>query len=133
MLLYLDLAYEQAKREGRLRNLADLQEAILQGAVKRLRPKFMTVAAAFLGLIPIMWATGTGSDVMKRIAAPMIGGILTSFLLELVVYPPVYQIWKWNFGMKRRLSPSPDQPEALAHAAASSIERPANSRVSAAG
>ena len=112
MLLYLDLAYEQARREGRLRNLADLQEAILQGAVKRLRPKFMTVAAAFLGLLPIMWATGAGSDVMKRIAAPIIGGILTSFLLELVVYPPVYQIWKWNFGLKRRLSPSLDQPEA---------------------
>jgi Cu(I)/Ag(I) efflux system membrane protein CusA/SilA len=103
MLLYLDLAYEQARREGRLRNLADLQEAILQGAVKRLRPKFMTVAAAFLGLVPIMWATGTGSDVMKHIAAPMIGGILTSFLLELVVYPPVYQIWKWNFEVKRQL------------------------------
>jgi Cu(I)/Ag(I) efflux system membrane protein CusA/SilA len=112
MLLYLDLAYEQARREGRLRNLADLQDAILQGAVKRLRPKFMTVAAAFLGLLPIMWATGAGSDVMKRIAAPIIGGILTSFLLELVVYPPVYQIWKWNFGLKRRLSPSLDQPEA---------------------
>jgi len=105
MLLYLDLAYEQAKKEGRLRNLAELQQAILQGAVKRLRPKFMTVATMFLGLIPIMWATGTGSDVMKRIAAPMIGGILTSFLLELVVYPPVYQIWKWNFELKRRLSP----------------------------
>jgi Cu(I)/Ag(I) efflux system membrane protein CusA/SilA len=103
MLLYLDLAYEQARREGRMRNLADLQEAILQGAVKRLRPKFMTVAAAFLGLVPIMWATGTGSDVMKHIAAPMIGGILTSFLLELVVYPPVYQIWKWNFEVKRQL------------------------------
>jgi Cu(I)/Ag(I) efflux system membrane protein CusA/SilA len=112
MLLYLDLAYEQARREGRLRTLADLQEAILQGAVKRLRPKFMTMAAAFLGLVPIMWATGAGSDVMKRIAAPMIGGILTSFLLELVVYPPVYQIWKWNFGLKRRPSLSPDQPEA---------------------
>jgi Cu(I)/Ag(I) efflux system membrane protein CusA/SilA len=70
MLLYLDLAYDQAKREGRLRNLQEPQEAILQGAVKRLRPKFMTMAAAFLGLIPIMWATGAGSDVMKRIAAP---------------------------------------------------------------
>ena len=105
MLLYLDLAYEQAKREGRLRNLQDLQEAILQGAAKRLRPKFMTVAAAFLGLVPIMWATGAGSDVMKRIAAPMIGGIITSFLLELVVYPAVYQIWKWNFELKRRPSP----------------------------
>ena len=105
MLLYLELAYEQAKREGRLRNLADLQQAILQGAVKRLRPKFMTVATMFLGLVPIMLAIGTGSDVMKRIAAPMIGGILTSFLLELLVYPPVYQIWKWNFEVKRQLQP----------------------------
>jgi copper/silver efflux system protein len=101
MLLYLDLAYEQAKRDGRLRTLEDLRHAILQGAVKRVRPKFMTVATMFLGLVPIMWATGTGSDVMKRIAAPMIGGILTSFLLELLVYPPVYQLWKWNFEMKR--------------------------------
>jgi hypothetical protein len=99
----LDLAYKQAKREGRLRNLADLQQAILEGAVKRLRPKFMTVATTFLGLVPIMWAVGTGSDVMKRIAAPLIGGILTSFVLELVVYPPVYQIWRWNFEVKRRL------------------------------
>jgi copper/silver efflux system protein len=105
MLLYLDLAYEQAKREGRMRTLEELQEAILQGAVKRLRPKFMTVAAAFLGLAPIMWSTGAGSDVMKHIAAPMIGGIITSFLLELVVYPAVYQIWKWNFEVKRQLSP----------------------------
>ena len=105
MLLYLDLAYEQAKRKGRLRNLNELQEAILHGAVKRLRPKFMTMAAAFLGLVPIMWSTGAGSDVMKRIAAPMIGGIFTSFLLELVVYPAVYQIWKWNWEVKRQLSP----------------------------
>jgi Cu(I)/Ag(I) efflux system membrane protein CusA/SilA len=107
MLLYLDLAYEQARREGRLRNLPDLQEAILHGAVKRLRPKFMTVAAAFLGLLPIMWSTGPGSDVMKRIAAPMIGGIITSFLLELVVYPAVYQIWKWDFDLKRQMEPAP--------------------------
>jgi Cu(I)/Ag(I) efflux system membrane protein CusA/SilA len=105
MLLYLDLAYEQARREGRLRTLQELQEAIFQGAVKRLRPKFMTMATAFLGLVPIMWSTGAGSDVMKRIAAPVIGGILTSFLLELVVYPAVYQIWKWNFKVKRQLSP----------------------------
>jgi Cu(I)/Ag(I) efflux system membrane protein CusA/SilA len=96
MLLYLDLAYERAKKEGRLRSLADLQEAILEGAVQRLRPKFMTVATTFLGLVPIMWAVGTGSDVMKRIAAPLIGGIFTSFILELVVYPPIYQVWKWR-------------------------------------
>ena len=103
MLLYLDIAYEQAKREGRLASLEDLREAILNGAVKRLRPKFMTVAVMALGLIPIMWSTGTGTDVMKRIAAPMIGGIFTSFILELVVYPPIYQIWKWNFEIKRQL------------------------------
>ncbi|HSB79354.1 MAG TPA: CusA/CzcA family heavy metal efflux RND transporter [Candidatus Methylomirabilis sp.] len=105
MLLYLDLAYEEAKREGRLRSLADLQQAILQGAVKRLRPKFMTVATMGLGLIPIMWSVGTGADVMKRIAAPLIGGILTSFLLELVVYPPMYQLWKWHGEVKRQVAP----------------------------
>jgi len=101
MLLYLDLAYEQAKKEGRLRSLADLQEAIRYGAVRRLRPKFMTVATTFLGLVPIMWSIGAGSDVMKRIAAPMIGGIFTSFLLELLVYPAIYQIWKWNSEVKK--------------------------------
>jgi len=106
MLLYLDLAYGQAKKEGRLRSLADLQEAIKYGAVKRLRPKFMTVATTFLALVPIMWSIGAGADVMKRIAAPMIGGIFTSFLLELLVYPPIYQIWKWHFDLKKRLSGS---------------------------
>jgi Cu(I)/Ag(I) efflux system membrane protein CusA/SilA len=103
MLLYLDLAYEQAKKEGRLRSLADLQETIRYGAVRRLRPKFMTVATTFLGLVPIMWSIGAGSDVMKRIAAPMIGGIFTSFLLELLVYPSIYQIWKWNSEVKKKL------------------------------
>jgi Cu(I)/Ag(I) efflux system membrane protein CusA/SilA len=103
MLLYLDLAYEQAKKEGRLRSLTDLQEAIRYGAVRRLRPKFMTVATTFFGLVPIMWSIGAGSDVMKRIAAPMVGGIFTSFILELLVYPAVYQIWKWNFELKKKL------------------------------
>jgi Cu(I)/Ag(I) efflux system membrane protein CusA/SilA len=107
MLLYLDLAYEQAKREGRLRSLAALQETIVLGAAKRLRPKFMTVATTFIGFAPIMLATGTGSDVWKRIAAPMIGGIFTSFLLELVVYPAVYEIWKWHFEVKPGLSAVP--------------------------
>jgi Cu(I)/Ag(I) efflux system membrane protein CusA/SilA len=101
MLLYLELAYDEAKREGRLETIDQLRTAILHGAVKRIRPKFMTVATAFLGLTPILWATGTGSDVMKRIAAPMIGGIFTSFLLELLVYPAIYEIWKWNFEMKK--------------------------------
>jgi len=94
MLLYLDLAYEHARNQGRLRSPADLQDAIVNGAVKRLRPKLMTVATMLLGLVPILWADGTGADVMKRIAAPMIGGILTSFILELIVYPPIYQIWR---------------------------------------
>jgi len=104
MLLYLDLAYEEAKKEGRLSSLADLRRAILDGAVNRLRPKFMTVSTLAIGLIPVMWATGTGSDVMKRIAAPLVGGIFTSFLLELLVYPAIYQIWKWNFEMRKRLA-----------------------------
>ena len=104
MLLYLDLAFDEAKREGRMRSKHDLREAILHGAVKRIRPKFMTVATMFVGLIPIMWSTGAGADVMKRIAAPMIGGVFTSFILELVVYPAIYQVWKWNFEVKKQLS-----------------------------
>jgi copper/silver efflux system protein len=107
MLLYLDLSYEKARRAGRLRSLADLQAAIFEGAVKRLRPKFMTMATTFIGFAPIMWATGTGSDVWKRIAAPMVGGILTSFVLELVVYPAIYQIWKWHSEVKPRIAAAP--------------------------
>jgi Cu(I)/Ag(I) efflux system membrane protein CusA/SilA len=103
MLLYLDLAYDDAKRQGRLRSLRDLQQAILHGAVKRIRPKFMTVATMFMGLVPIMWSIGSGADVMKRIAAPMIGGIFTSFILELMVYPAVYEIWKWHVELKPAL------------------------------
>jgi copper/silver efflux system protein len=103
MLLYLDLAYAQAKAEGRLKTLPQLHDAIIDGAAKRIRPKFMTAATLLLGLIPIMWATGTGADVMKRIAAPMIGGIFTSFLLELMVYPAIYEIWKWNFEVKKEV------------------------------
>ncbi|MGD0077750.1 MAG: CusA/CzcA family heavy metal efflux RND transporter [Sedimentisphaerales bacterium] len=94
MLLFLDLAYNDMVSQGRMRNFADLKEAIIHGAVKRIRPKMMTVMAMFMGLIPIMWSMGTGADVMKRIAAPMIGGILTSFVLELLVYPPLYAMWK---------------------------------------
>ena len=104
MLLYLDIAYKHAESEGRLNSLQDLQNAILEGAVKRIRPKFMTVAAMFLGLLPIMWSVGTGADVMKRIAAPMIGGIFTSFILELVVYPAIYEVWKWHFEVKPKLA-----------------------------
>jgi Cu(I)/Ag(I) efflux system membrane protein CusA/SilA len=84
-------------------NMSIGQEAVLHGAVKRIRPKFITVATMFMGLVPIMWSAGAGADVMKRIAAPMIGGIFTSFVLELVVYPAIYRIWKWQFGLKREL------------------------------
>ena len=92
MLLYLDLAYDEMKPRSR----EELREAIYHGAVKRVRPKVMTVACAFLGLVPIMWSTGAGADVMKRIAAPMIGGLFTSFLMELLVYPAIYYRWKWR-------------------------------------
>ncbi len=94
MLLFLDLAYHEAEQKGRLRDRAELVEAIIHGAVKRARPKAMTVCAAFMGLLPILWATGAGSDVMKRIAAPMVGGLFTSFILELLVYPAVFMLWK---------------------------------------
>lgn len=94
MLLYLDLAYDDAVKTGRMRNQGDLNEAIVHGAVKRIRPKMMTVMAAFMGLLPIMWSLGTGADMMKRIAAPMVGGLMSSFALELLVYPALYVIWK---------------------------------------
>ena len=113
MLLYLDIAYQEARAKGLMRNKEDLKQAILHGAVKRLRPKVMTVGVMFTGLVPIMWSTGSGGDVMKRIAAPMIGGIFTSFILELAVYPAIYEIWKWYFEVKKNPSGG---PQALAAA-----------------
>ncbi|MBI5246362.1 MAG: efflux RND transporter permease subunit [Elusimicrobia bacterium] len=101
MLLYLDLAYADAVREGRMRTFDDLKEAVVHGAVKRIRPKMMTVFTDFLGLMPVMWAVGTGSDLMKRIAAPIIFGLFTSFTMELVVYPAIYLLWKWHGDMKK--------------------------------
>jgi copper/silver efflux system protein len=94
MLLYLDLAHDEMAKKGLMRNAGDLKEAVIHGAVKRVRPKFMTVAVAFVGLLPIMWSHGTGADVMKRIAAPMVGGLFSSFLMELLVYPAIYLLWK---------------------------------------
>jgi Cu(I)/Ag(I) efflux system membrane protein CusA/SilA len=94
MLLFLDLSYDEAKKNNKLRNMAELHEAIIHGAVKRIRPKMMTVAAAAMGLMPIMWSIGAGADVMKRVAAPMVGGLFTSFLMELLVYPAIYLLWK---------------------------------------
>ncbi len=103
MLLYLDLAYEQARRTGQLTSLDELRDAILTGAVKRIRPKMMTVTAISVGLLPVLWSTGIGADTMKRIAAPMVGGVFSSFLMELLVYPAIYEIWKWNFELRPRL------------------------------
>ena len=94
MLLYLDLAHERGVREGRMNTKGDLREAIYHGAVKRIRPKMMTVVTTIAGLLPIMIGAGTGSDVMKRIAAPMVGGLITSMLLELAIYPVIYYLWK---------------------------------------
>jgi len=96
MLLYLDHAFDKFKAAGRMRSLVDLQEAVEEGAVKRIRPKMMTVMAILMGLLPIMWSHGAGADVMKRIAAPMVGGVITSFALELLIYPVIFTIWKWH-------------------------------------
>jgi Cu(I)/Ag(I) efflux system membrane protein CusA/SilA len=94
MLLYLDIAYDKMKASGRMLTIDHLKEAIHEGAVRRVRPKMMTASAILAGLLPIMWATGAGADVMKRIAAPMVGGVVTSVLLELAVYPVIYYLWK---------------------------------------
>lgn len=103
LLLFMELAFRQAMQDNRMNSRQDLREAILQGSVRRLRPKLMTVMAALVGLLPIMWSNGAGSDVMKRIAAPMVGGLVTSFLLGLLVYPAIYYLWKANFELKGKL------------------------------
>lgn len=105
MLMYLDLAYQDRKKAGKLKTRLDLKEAVIEGAVHRVRPKLMTVAALFMGLIPIMWSIGAGSDVMKRIAAPMIGGLFTSFLLELLIYPVIFYMWKERKLFKQAMTP----------------------------
>ncbi len=104
MLLYLDQAYEKFKRQGRMKTVADLQEAVEEGAVRRIRPKMMTVMAILMGLLPIMWSHGAGADVMKRIAAPMVGGVVTSFVLELLIYPVIFTIWKWRWEVRPALA-----------------------------
>ncbi|MCE9613116.1 MAG: efflux RND transporter permease subunit [Lentisphaerae bacterium] len=109
MLLFLDLSYDDARRRGRLRNLQELHEAIVHGAVKRIRPKLMTVAAATAGLLPIMWSTGTGADLMKRVAAPMVGGLASSFIMELLVYPAIYLLWKWHHDVRPTLTDADKQ------------------------
>ena len=94
MLIYLDHAYEARRLSGKMRGLRDLYDAVIEGAVERVRPKMMTVTAIMAGLLPILWGHGTGSQVMKRIAAPMVGGMITSTLLTLLVIPAIYYIWK---------------------------------------
>ena len=106
MLLYLDIAYERWKAKGQMATYSDLAEAVDHGAVQRIRPKAMTVTTTFIALLPILWATGTGADVMRRIAAPMVGGIFTSFIGELIVYPSIYFIWR-----ALKLTPGPLFPE----------------------
>jgi Cu(I)/Ag(I) efflux system membrane protein CusA/SilA len=94
MLLYLDTTYERLKQQGLMRNKADLFHAIYEGAVKRIRPKTMTVATDMIGLLPLLWATGTGADVTRRLVAPLIGGITVSFVMELLVYPVIFYLYK---------------------------------------
>jgi len=94
MLLYLDLAYQKWKTEGRMNTTDDLKASIMEGAVKRIRPKIMTVSVILAGLVPIMFSTGAGSDIMKRIAAPMVGGVVTSTILELLIYPAIFLLWR---------------------------------------
>jgi Cu(I)/Ag(I) efflux system membrane protein CusA/SilA len=86
-----------------MKSLEDLQAAVEEGAVKRIRPKMMTVMAILLGLLPIMWSHGAGSDVMKRIAAPMVGGVVTSFVLTLLIYPVIFILWRWHRELKPEL------------------------------
>jgi len=94
MLLYLRLAEDRAREQGRLNSMVDLTDAIVEGAAGRVRPKLMTVMTTMLGLAPLLWSTGAGADVMQRIAAPMVGGLVSSFFLELTVYPAIFAIWK---------------------------------------
>jgi Cu(I)/Ag(I) efflux system membrane protein CusA/SilA len=104
MLLYLDHAYDDWKKKGTMSTLTHLKEAIHQGAVQRVRPKIMTASVIIAGLVPIMWSNGTGADVMKRIAAPMVGGVVTSVMLELLVYPVIYYLWKsWTLRKEARI------------------------------
>src|SRR5262249_5619694 len=96
MLLYLDQAWEKYVAVGRMHTISDLYDAVKEGAVQRIRPKIMTVCAILFGLLPIMWSPTmqAGADVMKRIAAPMIGGVITSAILELLIYPVIFVIWR---------------------------------------
>jgi Cu(I)/Ag(I) efflux system membrane protein CusA/SilA len=109
MLLYLDLAYEDWNRRGLMSNLVHLRDAIYHGAVKRVRPKAMTACVIIAGLAPILWSQGTGADVMKRIATPMVGGVITSTVMELLVYPAIFYLWR-SQRIKKEAFTSPGGP-----------------------
>ena len=119
MLLYLDLAFGDWKRTGRLHTTVDLREAIYHGAVKRVRPKAMTAAVIIAGLLPILWSHGTGADTMKRIAMPMVGGVVTSTIMELIVYPAIFYIWR-----RHGLAEPPPAPLAPASTPATAVNNP---------
>jgi Cu(I)/Ag(I) efflux system membrane protein CusA/SilA len=108
MLVYLDSAWSARRNSGRALGLRDLYEAVIEGAVERVRPKMMTVASTMIGLLPILWGSGTGASVMKRLAAPMVGGMISSTVLTLVVIPAVYSLWKEReVSATQRLVPRP--------------------------
>jgi Cu(I)/Ag(I) efflux system membrane protein CusA/SilA len=111
MLLYLRMAHDARSRAGQLTSETDLDDAILEGAAKRIRPKVMTVMTMLVGLLPVLWSTGTGADVMRRIAAPMVGGLVSSFVLELTIYPAIYAVWKRS-ALRRARSGSPARADA---------------------
>jgi Cu(I)/Ag(I) efflux system membrane protein CusA/SilA len=107
MLLYLSVAHRERAQSGRLRSAADLEDAIVEGAARRIRPKLMTVLTLMLGLLPLLWSDGSGADMMKRIAAPMVGGLASSFALELLVYPALFAIWKGERSWRTALESTP--------------------------
>jgi len=100
MLLYLNLSYQQRLTDNRLHSYQDLTEVIVDGAARRIRPKLMSGMTTLIGLTPILWQTGAGADVMKRIAAPMVGGMISTLILVLIVFPAIYSYWK-GAGLKR--------------------------------
>jgi Cu(I)/Ag(I) efflux system membrane protein CusA/SilA len=94
MLVYLDEVYKRKKKENRMRTASDLYGAVVEGAVDRVRPKIMTVATTLIGLLPVMYGSGAGSQIMKRIAAPMVGGLVSSAVMTLIIIPVIYILWK---------------------------------------
>jgi Cu(I)/Ag(I) efflux system membrane protein CusA/SilA len=103
MLVYLDEVFKARQADHKMNSLADLHEGIIEGAVDRVRPKIMTVATTLIGLLPVMWGTGTGSQIMKRIAAPMVGGLVSSTIMTLIIIPVIYNLWKhWELNNQHK-------------------------------